>query len=79
MDESLGEKRIYEMRRNCKQMDDQPGEVVKVVHDDSHEEVQHEEAAEEDEGDKVSIGEVRTAGLLRVQHLDLNIFQSKIT
>ena len=56
-----------------------PGEVVKVVHDDSHEEVQHEEAAEEDEGDKVSIGEVRAAGLLRVQHLDLNIFQSKIT
>ena len=29
-----------------------PGEVVKVVHDDSDEQVEHEEAAEEDEGDK---------------------------
>ena len=35
-----------------------PGEVVEVVHDHSHKEVEHEEAAEEDEGDKVGVGEV---------------------
>ena len=48
-----------------------PGEVVEVVHDHSHKEVEHEEAAEEDEGDEVGVGEVRTATLFRVQHLDL--------
>ena len=48
-----------------------PGEVVEVVHDNSHKEVEHEEAAEEDEGDEVGVGEVRTATLFRVQHLDL--------
>ena len=35
-----------------------PGEVVEVVHDHSHKEVEHEEATEEDEGDEVGIGEV---------------------
>ena len=35
-----------------------PGEVVEIVHDHSHKEVEHEEAAEEDEGDKVGVGEV---------------------
>ena len=34
------------------------GEVVEVVHDDSHEQVEHQEAAEEDEGDKEGISEV---------------------
>ena len=35
-----------------------PGEVVKVVHDDGNEEVQHDESAKEDEGDKVDVGAV---------------------
>ena len=35
-----------------------PGEVVEIVHDHSHKEVEHEEAAEEYEGDKVGVGEV---------------------
>lgn len=37
------------------------GQVVKVVHDDCHEQVEHEERAEEDEGDKVDVGEVGAA------------------
>ena len=45
------------------------GEVVEVVHDDRHEEVEHEEAAEEDEGDKEGVGEVGAAGLVRVHDL----------
>ena len=45
------------------------GEVVEVVHDDGHEEVEHEEAAEEDEGDKEGVGEVGAAGLVRVHDL----------
>ena len=43
-----------------------PGEVVKVVHDHSDEEVEHEEAAEEDEGDKIGVSEVGTTALFRV-------------
>ncbi len=43
-----------------------PGEVIKVVHDDRHKEVEHEEGAEEDEGDKVHVGEVGAAGLFVV-------------
>ena len=37
------------------------GEVVKVVHDDGHEQVDHDEGAEEDEADKVEIGGVASA------------------
>ena len=44
-----------------------PCEVVKVVHDDGNEEVQHDESAEEDEGDKVDVGAVGPAGLFRIQ------------
>ena len=33
-------------------------EIVKVVHDDGNEEVQHDESAKEDEGDKVDVGAV---------------------
>ena len=46
-----------------------PGEVVKVVHDDGHKQVEHDETAEEDEGDKVDVGHVGAARLLRVQQL----------
>ena len=35
-----------------------PGQVVEVVHNDGHEEVEHDEAAEEDEGDEEGISEV---------------------
>jgi hypothetical protein len=35
-----------------------PRQVVKVVHDHGHEQVQHDEAAEEDEGDKVDVGHI---------------------
>ena len=45
------------------------GEVVEVVHDDGHEQVEHEEAAEEDEGDKEEVGDVAAAGLARLQQL----------
>ena len=45
------------------------GEVIKVVHDDGHEQVEHEEAAEEDEGDKEEVGDVAAAGLARFQEL----------
>ena len=44
-----------------------PCEVVKVVHDDGDEEVQHDECAEEDEGDKVDVGAVGAASLFRIQ------------
>ena len=44
-----------------------PGEIVKVVHDDSHKQVEHEEAAEEDKGDKEEVGDVAATGLIRVQ------------
>ena len=42
------------------------GEVVKVVHDDSDEQVQHEEGAQEDETYEVGVGEVGAASFLPV-------------
>ena len=47
-----------------------PGQVVEVVHDNSHEQVQHEEAAEEDEGDEEEVGDVAAAGLVRLEELE---------
>ena len=46
-----------------------PGEVVEVVHDDSDEEIEHEEAAEEDKGDEEEIGDVAAAHLAGLQQL----------
>ena len=46
-----------------------PGEIVKVVHDDSHEQVEHEEAAEEDKSDEEKVGDVAATGLSRLQKL----------
>ena len=46
-----------------------PREVVKVVHDDSHEEIEHEEAAQEDKGDEEEVGDVAAAHLARLQEL----------
>jgi len=37
------------------------GQVIKVVHDDGHEQVEHNEGAQEDEGDKVHVREIAAA------------------
>ena len=42
-----------------------PGEVVEVVHDDRDEEVEHEEAAEEDEGHEEHVGQFVPAHLAK--------------
>ena len=44
-----------------------PREVVEVVHDDGHKQVQHDEGAEEDEGHEVDVRDVGAAGLVRVE------------
>lgn len=44
-----------------------PRKVVEVVHNDGHEQVQHDEGAEEDEGHEVDVRDVRAAGLVRVE------------
>ena len=38
-------------------MINQPGEIVKVVHDDGDEEVEDEEGGHDEEGDEVRVGE----------------------
>ena len=45
------------------------GQVVKVVHDDGDEQVEHQEGAEKDEGDEVGVGKGRSASLERVNDL----------
>ena len=40
-----------------------PGQVVKAVHDDGHNDVKHDKAAQENEGDKVEVRHVGTARL----------------
>ena len=42
-------------------------QVVKVVHDDGHEEIEHDERTEKDERDEIEVGEIRAAVLVRVQ------------
>jgi len=37
------------------------GKVIKVIHDNSHKQVKHEEGAKEDKGDKISVSKVRSA------------------
>ena len=37
------------------------GQVVEVVHDDGDEEIENEEGADDEEGDEVGIGEIRSA------------------
>ena len=46
-----------------------PGKVVEVVHDNSHEEIQHDEGTEEDEGDKVEVGHVGATVLAGIYQL----------
>ncbi len=48
-----------------------PGQVVEVVHDDGHKEVQHEEGADDEETDEVGVGKVgaaapRVPGIIRL-------------
>ena len=38
-----------------------PGQVVKVVHDDGHEQVEDEEGTEDEESDEVNVGKVGAA------------------
>ena len=49
------------------------GQVVEAVRDDGHHDVQHDEGAEEDEGDKVEIGDGVAAALLWVSHVELAV------
>lgn len=41
-------------------------EIVEVVHDNSHKQVEHEEGAEENEGDEVDVGDIAAAFLVWV-------------
>ena len=43
-------------------------QVIEVVHDDSHEQVEHKEGAKEDEGDEIGVGHVGAASLQRVKN-----------
>ena len=52
-----------------------PGKIIKIIHDDSHEQVQHEKAAEKDKADKEDEGHVGAAGLTRIQQFTCNILQ----
>ena len=49
-----------------------PGQVVEVVHDDSDEEVEHDERAQEDEGHEVDVRQGGAAVLARVQQRPLS-------
>ena len=46
-----------------------PCEIVEAVHDDSDDDVEHNEWAEEDEGDKVEVGHGGAAGTVGVDQL----------
>ncbi len=46
-----------------------PGQVVEVVHDHSHEEVEHDERAQEDERHEVHVSHRRAARLAEVQDI----------
>ena len=43
-----------------------PCEVIETVHDDGDHDVQHDEAAQEDEGDVVGVGDVIAARLIGI-------------
>ena len=42
------------------------GEIIKIIHDDSHKQVEHEKAAEEDKGDKEEVSDVAATHLVRL-------------
>ena len=44
-------------------------QIIEVIHDDCHEQVEHEEAAEEDKSDEEKVGDVAATGLSRLQKL----------
>ena len=58
---------IFNSELSSRRKATKPGQIVEVVHDDGHKKVQHDEGAEEDEGHKVDVRDVRAAGLVRVK------------
>lgn len=46
-----------------------PREVIKVVHDDRHEQIEHEEATQEDKRDEEEVGDVAAAHLAGLEEL----------
>lgn len=52
----------------CAQNGPIPSQIVEVVHDDRHKQVDDEKRAERVERDEVKIGHVRTANFVRVVH-----------
>ena len=42
-------------------------QVIEVVHDDSHEKIEHEEGTEEDKGDEIKVRNLRPTSLVRGQ------------
>ena len=45
-----------------------PCKIIKVIHDDSNEEIEHKKAAEKYEADEEEIGHIGSTGLIRIQH-----------
>ena len=45
-----------------------PRKIVKIVHDDSNKEIEHQEATQENEGNKKGVGEVWSTWFFRVNH-----------
>ena len=48
-----------------------PGEVVKVIHNDSHKQVEHEEATEKDKGNKEWVGNAWSTFLVWIQQFSI--------
>ena len=51
-----------------KKLLDEPCEIIKVVHDDSNEEIEHEKGAEEHKGHEEREGDVGTTGFTGFKH-----------
>ena len=48
-------------------------QVIEVVHDDSHEKIEHEEGTEEDKGDEIKVGNLRPTRLVGGQAFSCNM------
>ena len=79
MDESLPGRVIlapggHELREVVRAQDGRVArQVVEAVRDHGHHDVQHDEGAEEDEGDEVQVGDGVAAALLRVDLVELPV------
>ena len=49
-------------------------EVIKTISDNSNNNVQHDEGAEEDEGNEIDVGDRGAAALLWVSHVEFSVF-----